>query len=140
MHLPNDQCASMARIAVEAYRVAVGYDQTDDVATIISDLLADVRHLCANDGLDWTELDEQAELRYREEEQLQGLPSQGYYLQGTSIVDRNGYPLYEDVFETLELSRPAAERLAQLHSDDPTMTWERAAQILNHEGLVVQAK
>jgi len=71
----KDHCVRMARIAVDAYRVAVGYDPTDNLATSICDLLADVRHLCAKEGLDWTELDEQAELRYREEEQLEGLPS-----------------------------------------------------------------
>lgn len=59
----NDQRAEWAEAAIETFQATTGTDREDAVA----DLIADLRHWCDRNGLDWkTELD-RGRAMYRDE-------------------------------------------------------------------------
>ncbi len=58
--------------------------------------------------------------------------SDTYHVDGGCIVGSDDTILYDDLDD---LSVPARHRLAELHTADPDLDWEHAADILNAEGL-----
>lgn len=66
----NNDRAKWAEAAVQAFADVTGLDTSKDADgfdTAISDLLADIRHLCDREGLDMGEMDRRAHKRYLEE-------------------------------------------------------------------------
>lgn len=58
-----------------------------------------------------------------------------YHVDGSgSIVDEDGAVLY-DADNLTGMTRKCRRKLARLHSDDPELDWERAAEILIAEGF-----
>jgi hypothetical protein len=63
----NQDRAEWARAAVETFQAQTGLTDADGLDTAISDLLADLAHLCDEEGLDFGHLIWRADNHYTEE-------------------------------------------------------------------------
>jgi len=63
----NADRAARARRLVNLYRKEVGHEGSEELYTSVGDLLADLRHLCEVEGLDWDEVDSDGETNFEEE-------------------------------------------------------------------------
>lgn len=63
----NNLRARFAGVGLKAYAQRTGTATQEELATVITDLLGDLRHLCDATGVDFEEVSEAAERMYRDE-------------------------------------------------------------------------
>jgi len=63
----NDRRAAWARIALKTFADLTGLTEDDGAETQLADMLADLRHMAAIDGIDYEEADVRSQVRYADE-------------------------------------------------------------------------